>query len=148
MAARSRSGAFLYWSVAVLLTVLGFLDLIAIGAPFFLTGLAMLVVGRWRHRPGVLWPTLAGVWSFVVGYILVAPLGCTGGAPALPGETLTAVALGRTTCANVLGIDYSGTGNYNPSLLPALIAGLVAAPIGAALARKLIVRRRRTAPAG
>ncbi|MBI2238166.1 MAG: hypothetical protein HYU54_06540 [Actinobacteria bacterium] len=147
MPSRSRWGAFLYWSFAVVLTVFGFVDLIAIGAPFLLAGLAMLVVGRWRHRARVLWPALAGVWSFVLGYVLVAPLGCTSSAvPALPGST-GPPAVGHTTCANVLGIDYSGAGNYNPSLLPGFIAGLVAGAMGAVLARQVIAGRRPTAGA-
>jgi hypothetical protein len=125
--------------VAVAFTVFGFLDLIAIGAPFFLTGVAMLAAGRWRRDPGVLWPALVGAWSFVIGYVLVAPLGCTSTASSvLPG----APSVQHTTCANLLGIDYSGSGIYNPSLVPAVFVGFAAAGIGSVVTRRLLRRRR------
>jgi hypothetical protein len=50
----------------------------------------------------------------------------------------------HTTCTNILGIDYSGTGIYNPSLVPALLAGVAAGGIGALVTRFVIVRLRRT----
>jgi hypothetical protein len=126
-------GAAVYWSGAVVLVVVGFLAIFSIGAPLLLTGVAMLVLGRWRHRPAVVWPVLVGLWSFVLGYVLVVPLDCSTSATP-PGE------VGRTTCSNVLGIDYSGTGVYNPSLLPALMAGLAAAVIGVVVTRQIIRR--------
>jgi hypothetical protein len=126
-------GAAVYWTGAVVLVVVGFLAVFSIGAPLLLTGVAMLVVGRWRHRPAVIWPVLVGVWSFFLGYVLVAPLGCSTSAT-LPGEA------GRTTCSNILGFDYSGTGVYNPSLFPALMAGLAAAAIGVVLMRQITRR--------
>jgi len=128
-------GAGVYWAGAVVLVVVGFLAIFSIGAPLLLTGVAMLVVGRWRHRPAVVWPVLVGVWSFVVGYVLVAPLGCSTTSATLPGEA------GRTTCSNVVGIDYSGTGVYNPSLYPALMAGLAVAAIGVVVTRQITRRR-------
>ena len=130
------SGAAVYWAGAGVLVVVGYLAIFSIGAPLLLTGIAMLVVGRWRHRPVVVWPVLVGVWSFVLGYVLVAPLGCSTSA-ALPGEAA------RTTCSNVLGIDYSGTAAYNPSLFPALMAGLAAAAIGVVMTRQITRRTRR-----
>jgi hypothetical protein len=145
-----RGGAIAYWSLAAVLTVLGFLDLIAIGAPFFLTGVAMLAAGPWRRDRAVLWPALVAVWAFVAGYVLVAPLGCTsssGAVPALRGAFSSPVP-SHTVCTNILGIDYSGTGLYNPSLLPGLLAGFAAALIAAVLTRMLFRRSRsRAAPA-
>jgi hypothetical protein len=130
-----RTASVAYWSVAVSFTVFGFLDLIAIGAPFFLTGLAMIAVGRHRHDPAVLWPALTGVWAFVLGYALTAPLGCTtspGGAASGSGSGVT---FAHTWCTNVLGLDYSGGAGYRPPLLPAFLAG-----IGLGLAVALTVR--------
>ena len=40
----------------------------------------------------------------VVAYIVVAPLGCT--------TTASSDAAASTTCTNLVGIDYSGTGVY------------------------------------
>ena len=133
-----RASGIAYWAGAALLMLLGFVAIFSIGAPFLLTGAAMMVVGPWRHRRHVLWSALAAVWSFVVTYVLVAPGVCTGTSlPAVRGITTTAQ-VGRTTCTNVLGIDYSGGGLYNPPLMPALFAGLVAAVVvGLALRRAL-----------
>jgi hypothetical protein len=133
-----RASSIAYWAGAAVLMLFGFVAIFSIGAPFFLTGAAMIVVGPWRHQRDVLWPALAAVWSFVVAYILVAPGVCTGTSlPAVRGIAATAQ-VGRTTCTNVLGIDYSGSGLYNPPLMPALLTGLVAgAVVGFALRRVL-----------
>ena len=133
-----RTGAIAYWSGAALLVVFGFLSLFSIGAPLALTGLAMLVVGPFRHRRDVLWPALVGVWSFVVAYVLVAPLGCTSSIVPLVGTTDLAAQAGHTTCTNVLGIDYSGGGVYNPPLMPALVVGLIVAVVVALVTRRAL----------
>jgi hypothetical protein len=116
----------------------GFLAILSIGAPFLLTGAAMMVVGPVRHRREVLWPALLAVWSFVVAYVLVAPLGCTSSSLPLVGTTDLAQQAGRTTCTNVLGIDYSGGSVYTPPLMPALVAGLSVAVIVALVARRAL----------
>jgi hypothetical protein len=133
-----RASSIAYWAGAAVLMLFGFVAIFSIGAPFLLTGAAMMVVGPWRHQRDVLWPALAAVWSFVAAYVLVAPGVCTGTSlPAVRGITATA-RVGRTTCTNVLGIDYSGSGLYNPPLMPSLFTGLVAgAVVGFALRRLL-----------
>ena len=139
---RNRVGTTAYWGVAVVLVGFGYLALFSIGAPFLLTGIAMMVVSPWRSRREVLWPTLVGVWVFVLGYLLVAPLGCTSTAAAVTAGS--PVATSHTTCTNILGIDYSGTGAYQPTLLPAFVFGAAAGAAGA-LAAHLLLRRRRGA---
>lgn len=121
-----------YWAVAVLLVGFGFLALFSIGAPFLLTGIAMMAVSPWRTRPEALWPTLVGVWAFVLGYILVAPLDC---------ETISGMDP-ITVCTHVFGIRWYGG---NPSLLPAFITGMISVAIGVTVTRHLLTRRRRTA---
>jgi lysylphosphatidylglycerol synthetase-like protein (DUF2156 family) len=137
---RNRVGTAAYWGVAVLLVGFGFLGLFSIGAPFLLTGVAMIVVSPWRTRREVLWPALVGVWAFVLGYVLVAPLACTSTVMAVTAGS--PVAVSHTTCTNILGIDYSGTGIYNPSLVPAALAGVAAGAAGALTTRFLLRRRR------
>jgi hypothetical protein len=137
---RNRVGTAAYWGVAVVLVGFGYLALFSIGAPFLLTGIAMMVVSPWRSRHEVLWPTLVGVWVFVLGYLLVAPLGCTSTATAV--TVGSPVATSHTTCTNILGIDYSGTGTYEPTLLPALVFGAAAGAAGALVTRFLVRRRR------
>jgi lysylphosphatidylglycerol synthetase-like protein (DUF2156 family) len=130
--------------MAAVLLLVGFVAIFSIGAPFLLTGAAMMVVGPFRHRRDVLWPALGAVWSFVIAYIVVAPLGCTGTSVAVVPNIGHAAQVGRTTwaCTNVLGIDYSGNGmSYNPPLMPALLTGLVAGTaVGFALWRVLRLR--------
>ena len=131
-----------YWGVAVFLVGFGYLAVLGIGAPFLLTGITMMVVSPWRGRPQVLWPALVGVWAFVLGYVLVAPLGCTSTAIAV--TVGSPAAMSHTTCTNILGIGYSGTGIYNPSLVPAVLAGVTAGTAGA-VATRILLRRRRAA---
>ncbi len=140
LATRTRGGAFFYWTGAALLVAFGFLAIFSIGAPFLFTGVAMLAVGRWRDRPDVLWPTLVAVWAFVIGYVLVAPLGCTGTATAAFDSG--AVVQERTTCSNVLRIDYSGSGDYQPPHLPAVAVGLAAAGIAGVVVHRVAGRSR------
>jgi hypothetical protein len=135
-------GTWAYWGVAVFLVGFGYLAVFGIGAPFLLTGTTMMVVSPWRSRPQVLWPALVGVWALVLGYLLVAPLGCTSTAIAV--TVGSPDAMSHTTCTNILGIDYSGTGIYNPSLLPAVVAGVTAGTAGA-VATRILIRRRRAA---
>jgi len=151
---RSPGGAILYWVGAVAMIAVGLAGAFTIGVPFLLTGVVMLIVGAggWRHRPEILWPPLVGVWVFVLVFVLVAPLGCTtsgsGSAPALSGGSPSTIQIGHTVCTNALGINYSGTGVYNPPLMPAFLAGLAAGLAVAVATRALLVRgrRRRAAP--
>jgi hypothetical protein len=137
---RNRVGTAAYWGVVVVLVGFGYFALFSIGAPFLLTGIAMIVVSPWRNRREVLWPALVGVWAFVLGYLLVAPLGCTSKTMAVTAGSPAAAS--HTTCTNILGIDYSGTGIYNPSLVPALVVAAAAGAAGA-LATRFLLRRRR-----
>jgi hypothetical protein len=132
-------GAWGYAALAVGLVLFGIVGLFSIGAPFLLTGLAMLVCFPWRRRPDILWPALAGVWGLTLGYALVAPLSCTstdvptGGVPFRMG----------TTCNGLL-FDYSGGPSYNAPLLPALLFGLAMAAGSAVTVRMVLARRRDT----
>jgi hypothetical protein len=133
--AEHRAASILYWSGAVVLVMFGAIAIFSIGAPFFLTGIAMLAAGTKRHDPAVLWPTLLGVWTLVLAYVLIAPWSCTatssgGGAGA-----------GHTTCTNPLGIGYAGDGLYNPPLLPAFLVGLAAGMIVAIVSRRAVRAR-------
>ena len=124
----------MYWIVAVALAVLGFLGGFSIGGPFLMLGVAMLVLGPFRHRPLLFWSIIAGVVAFNVGYWAVTPLVCT--TTAQLGEEAS------TACTNLLGIRYAGGADYDPSLVPARIAGL-GAGIAAGAITALLLRRRR-----
>ena len=126
-----------YVALALGLIVFGVLGMFSVGAPFFLTGVAMLAVLPWRGRRGVLAAAILAPWAFTIGYALIAPLGCTAAGTGAPGlaETTT------TTCTNVLGIDYSGGAAYRAPLMPAVAAGLGLAVL-ALVALRAAVRRR------
>jgi len=110
-----------YWITSLGLIALGFVGMFSIGRPFFLVGLAMLVLGPVHRRPRLFWPPLLAVVAYNVGYWAVAPLYCT--ATEAVGSPST------TVCSSVLGINYSGSGLYNPSLDPANMAGLLLAGV-------------------
>jgi peptidoglycan/LPS O-acetylase OafA/YrhL len=126
-----------YWLLVAVLTIFGALTGFTIGIPFLLLGIVLAVLAPYRHRRRVFWPPVIAVPAFVLGFVLVAPLGCTATGTA-PGEP----AARHTVCSNAIGIDYSGPGSYNPSLMPALLAGMATALVGAVVAR-LVLRQYR-----
>jgi hypothetical protein len=141
MTSTSRVGAIAYWTLVVVLIGFGYLGLFSIGFPFLLLGITLAIVSQRRHETGVVAAGVGAIVGFTVGYILIAPLGCTTSANSVD-------PIEHTVCTNILGIDYSGTGVYNPSLIPGLLAGLVVAVLFARGAR-WIARRiasRHTSP--
>jgi hypothetical protein len=137
MSQRSFLDSRFYWLLAAILVVFGFLAIPSIGLPFLTLGITLLVLGRWRGQPRTFWPPLVGFLSFFVGFVLIAPVSCS----------TTATASGDlgafTTCSNILGLNYSGGGSYNPPLWPALAVGLVTAAAGTA-ATRLVLRGQRS----
>ena len=127
-----------YWLLTALLVVFGFITGFSIGAPFFLLGLVMIVVGPFRRHALVFWPPIAAVVAFSIGYVLFVPLTCT--ATAAVGQE------SHVVCSSILGGPYAGTGLYNPPLQPALLTG-IGIGIGAAILALafLIVRDARSA---
>ncbi len=134
-----------YWVVVSLLCVFGLISIFSIGMPLLLLGVTLAAVAPWRTQRAVLWPAVTAVLTFVVGYILVAPLSCSSAwSSTLPTHSATRPAQ-STTCTNVLGIDYSGDGLYNPSLGPAVLAGLALSVTAATTVRMILTRRERHA---
>ena len=87
----------------------------------------LAVLSPWRTRRGVLATGTAVIFGLVAGYVLLAPLSCSGSVTAaVVGQ---AQSEGITTCSSVLGITYEGSGIYNPSLLPAVLGGIALAAI-------------------
>lgn len=120
METHNRAGAVAYWAFAVFLIGFGFLGLLTVGLPFFLLGMTLAILWPRRHETGVIAAGVSAIVGFTLGYILVAPLGCT-----TSGQGTHAVS--HTVCSNILGINYSGAIGYNPSVLPGVIVGLVMA---------------------
>jgi hypothetical protein len=118
-----------YAALAVALILFGFAGLFSIGAPFLITGIVMLVCLPWRHRRGILWPAIAGVWGFTLGYVLLAPIGCTE-TGTNEGLRLGFVSVAATTICNGVFFDYSGGASYNPALLPSVFVGVIVGGLG------------------
>ncbi len=78
--------------------------------------------------------------AFLAGYVAVAPLICT--AEGVAGGTSS------TQCSSLIGIGYSGSGSYNPSLLPAVYAGIALAALVGLLVLVFIWRATRNASPG
>ena len=129
-----------YWALVFALCVFGIVGIFSIGMPFLLLGLTLAVVAPWRSQPAVLWPAVTAVVAFVAGFILVTPLGCST-SPSSPSSAPSDLPAQTTTCTNVLGIDYSGQGLYNPSQWPALLAGLALSALAAVTVRVILKRR-------
>jgi hypothetical protein len=138
-AGRVRSGW--YWVLVVVLVVFGFLTGFSIGIPFLVAGLTMAVMAPYRRRPAVFWPPVVAVLALIAGFVAVAPLGCSTTASS---SVLGQATGGHTTCNNLVGIDYSGSGSYSPSLGPALSAGVITAVVLGSLSR-LWLRHRQDA---
>ena len=126
-----------YWIASLGLIVFGVVGMFSIGRPFFLVGLAMLILGPLRRRPVLFWPPLLAVIAYNVGYWAVAPLSCT--AIETVGGTST------TTCSWLIGIGYSGAGMFNPSLDLANQVGLVLAALVFVVVLAATSRRARAA---
>jgi hypothetical protein len=130
-----------YVAVALILIVFGYFALFSIGLPFALMGMLMLVLVGWRHRTDVLAPVLAWPWVFTLGYLVVAPIGCSTSAMPRIADGGRASVEGSTRC-NALFFTYAGGADYRPPLLPALLTGLALAT-AVSIAIRWALRRRR-----
>ena len=137
MQTHNRAGAVAYWALVIFLIGFGFLGILSIGLPLLLLGITLAILSQRRHETAVIAAGVAAIFGFTLGYILVAPLTCTMTERVTLGGTHSG---GRTVCSNILGLNYSGRGICNPSLLPALIAGIVVAVLLASGARWLARR--------
>ena len=108
-----------YVAVAVALVVFGCLALFSIGFPFALTGLLMLALFRSRGRREVIVPALAWPWAFTLGYVLVAPLGCTTSVTATSIAAAPVETAAASTRCDALFLTYAGGASYDPAILPA-----------------------------
>ncbi|MDP8959615.1 MAG: hypothetical protein M3N51_10585 [Actinomycetota bacterium] len=135
----TRSRPLRYWLLVAFLLGFGVLTGFSVGPPFLLFGLALVLLAPFRSRPGIFWPAVAAVASFIVGFMLVAPLVCTSTATeavVTESEGQSSSQPATTTCNSLIGITYRGPGTYHPSLLPALVVGSLAA-LGSALLNRL-----------
>jgi len=134
---RRRPATALRWALAIVLGAVWLLSMAHFGVPALVLGLVLLAAWRVPDNRAVSWSVTAGVVAFVGIAAMIAPWSCTG--IATPGG------FGSTDCTNPLGIPYSGGGDYNAPLWPALVAGL-SAGLPAASVTWLALRRRPSGP--
>lgn len=124
MSAVSPRGAGVrYWLIILLLVALGFLTIFSIGLYFWFMAAALILLSPFRSRPSIFLPGIALFTGFLIGYVLVAPWGCSQSFsfttdPAAGEETVSPV-----VCTSPVGIEYSGQEPFEPSRTPALVAG-------------------------
>jgi hypothetical protein len=129
-----------YLVVAIAIALFGYLALFSIGFPFLLTGLLMLALTPLRRRIDIMVPALLWPWVFTLGYVLVAPLGCT---------TFTTPTIvdgvgnfeGTTRC-DALFFTYAGGGSYSPPIWPAVLVGAAVATGVVVLVGRTMTRRK------
>jgi len=119
------------------LVVFGMLGMASIGMAFLLVGVTLAVLGPQRNRPAVFWPPIIAEMSLITTFVLIAPFSCAQTASTATGGTST---VSPTVCTNLIGIEYSGLGGYNPPLMPALLISLATAVLAGFLSRRLLQR--------
>jgi hypothetical protein len=129
-----------YLAVAIATAFFGYLALFSIGFPFLLTGLLMLALTPLRRRIEIMVPALLWPWVFTLGYVLVAPLGCT--RFATPTIVDGVGNLEGTTRCNALFFIYAGDGSYSPPIWPAVLVGAAFATGIVVLVRRTMTRRK------
>jgi uncharacterized membrane-anchored protein len=134
-----------YWVLVSFCLIIGLLGILSIGMPFLLLGVLLAALAPVRGEAHRFWPPLIGLALFVFTYVLVAPLGCTVSASVSvvngAGPRQITQEIGSTSCTNLLGLDYSGTGTYNPPLRPALLAAVVLGTLTFLIAQRMLRTR-------
>lgn len=116
-----------YWLIVLILVALGFLTIFSFGMYFWFIAAALTVLSPFGQRPRIFRSGMALFLGFLIGYVLVAPWGCTQSFvsdPSTGEETVSPV-----VCTSPIGIEYSGPGPFDPSRTPALVIGGVSAAI-------------------
>ena len=110
-----------YWITIVVLLILGYFTGFTIGPIFWFVAVVMIVLAPFKSRARVFRSGVALFAGFIVGFLLVTPLGCSqtaSGDVATGDQTLSPV-----VCSSIIGIDYSGPEPFEPSVIPALLVG-------------------------
>lgn len=128
-ASPTEGTSFRYWLVVLVLVALGFLTIFSFGMYFWFMAIALTLLSPFRSRPQVFLPGLALFIGFLVGFVLVAPWGCSQSFTSNP--TTGKETLSPVVCTSPIGIEYSGPEPFDPSRTPALIAGGATAVVAA-----------------
>jgi hypothetical protein len=119
-----------YWAASVALIAFGTLGLMTIGLPFLMIGVAMLLLGRVRHRAIIYWPIMAGLIGSNIAFWLTIPFYCSASSTVVGGSS-------AATCSSLIGIPWpdDATGmNVTPAAFGivssfAIVVGIVTAVV-------------------
>ena len=126
----SNGSGLRYWLIILALVVFGFVTIFSVGVYFWFVAIALLVLSPLRSRPRLFRSGIAMFLGFLVGYVLIAPWGCSQSSTFDPtGETV----MSPVVCTSPIGIEYSGTEPFVPSRTPALLVAGVFAVIASAV---------------
>ena len=142
-AASANRTSLSYWLMVLTLVALGFLTIFSIGMYFWFIAVALIVVSPFRSRPRIFRSGIALFLGFLIGYVLIAPWGCSQtftSDPTTGEETVSPV-----VCTSPVGVEYSGPEPFEPSRTPALVAGGVSAVIASAATWLVTASRNDTA---
>jgi hypothetical protein len=113
--------------MVLILVALGFLTIFSIGMGLWFIAAALIVMSLFRSRPRMFRSGIALFLGFLIGYVLIAPWGCS--------QTFTSdlttgeETLSPVVCTSPVGVEYSGPEPFDPSRTLALVAGGVAAVV-------------------
>jgi hypothetical protein len=119
-----------YWAASIALIVFGTLGLMTIGLPFLMIGVAMLLLGRFRHRAMIYWPIMAGLIASNIAFWLTIPFYCSASSTPVGGSS-------AATCSSLISIPWpdDATGmNVTPAAFGivssfAIVVGIVTAVV-------------------
>ena len=125
----SRLAGRAYWRAVAVAFGLGLIAVVSIGfLPLLLVAVALAMLSPLRARPSVFWTVLALVVGLLAGYVLFAPWSCPWSWHGFSPRPQDGPSL--FVCHTLLGSAYVG----GFPVWPAIIAGVIGALIGAAVA--------------
>lgn len=125
----SRRTSPSYWLIVLVLIALGILTIFSFGMYFWFIAVALIVMSPFRSRPQVFRSGIGLFLGFLIGYVLIAPWGCSQTFTADP--TTGEETVSPVVCMSPVGVEYSGPEPFEPSRTPALVAGGISAVVAA-----------------
>lgn len=129
--APAKETSFRYWLVVLVLIALGFVTIFSFGMYLWFMAVALTLLSPFRSRPRIFLSGLALFLGFLVAYVLIAPWGCA--QSFTENVTTGEETVSSVVCTSPIGIEYSGPEPFDPSRVPALIAGGATAVTAAAV---------------
>jgi len=105
-AASPKGTGLTYWLLVLVLVAFGFLTIFSFGLYFWFMALGLILLSPFRSRPTIFLPGITLFLGFLVGYVLIAPWGCSQSFTSNP--TTGEETVSPVVCVSPVGIEYSG----------------------------------------